>query len=168
MDNKISKKSDTDIKNKAQNPEQVQKELEEWKNKYLRALADYQNLEKRVIADRTEQEKFATKNFIIKILSVLDVLEQAEKVLKDQGIKLTIKQFRDVLKSEQVEKIEVLGKKFNPNLMECVEVVAGDNDDEIVEEVRDGYTMWGKVIRVAQVKVGKKTKNRKAEELAKK
>ena len=134
----------------------LQKQLEEYKGKYLRALADYQNLEKRAVADRTETIKFATKNCILNILPVLDTLEKVEKMLQDQGLQLALKQLEDALKTEQVEKIEVTGKKFDPITMECIEVVESDKEDEVVEEIRTGYTMSGKVLRVAQVKVGKK------------
>jgi ribosomal protein S6 len=51
--------------------------------------------------------------------------------------------------------------------MECVEVVESEKEGEVVEEVRAGYKLEDKVIRVAQVKVGKKDINKKAEELAK-
>lgn len=135
---------------------QEKEEIEKWKNKYLRALADYQNLEKRVIETRNNDIKFAAKNLILKLLPVLDVLIHAAKMLQDQGLQLALKQFNDVLKSEQVEKIEVSGKKFDPQTMECIEIVENLKDDEVVEEIRGGYTMWGQVIRVAQVKVGKK------------
>lgn len=139
---------------KSDSPEQ--KEVLEWKSKYLRALADYQNLEKRVSAQRIEDIKYAARNLIVKLLSVLDVLEKAEKHINDQGLNLAVKSFKEILKDEQVTKIEVLQRKFNPQEMECVEVVVSDKEDEVIEEVRAGYKLADRVIRVAQVKVGKK------------
>lgn len=136
--------------------EQVQKELEEWKGKYLRALADYQNLEKRISQDRQEQEKYASGKVIHEMLTVFDTLEKAQKHLKDPGLSLGVKGFWEVLKRFGVQKIEVYGKKFDPIHMECTEVVESDRDDEIVEEVRPGYSLHSKVLRVARVKVGKK------------
>ena len=128
---------------------------EEWKGKYLRALADYQNLEKRITAVRSEETKLAHKNIILKILPAIDALEKAERHLSDQGLSLAIKMLKDVLKGEQVEKIEVIGKKFDPYFMECVEI-KGDGKDEIVsEEIRPGYKIFDQVLRVAKVKVGK-------------
>lgn len=148
--------------------DQLKKEAEGWKGKYLRALADYQNLEKRIAAQRSQDVRFAAKDFVFRLLPVIDVLEKAEKILNDQGLKLALQQLREVLKSEQVEKMLVLGKMFDPNTMECIEVVESDNEGQVIEEIRPGYTMWGKVIRVAQVKVGKGKINKKAEEFAQK
>lgn len=145
------KKHDT-----AKNIEQLKLEIEEWKNKYLRVLADYQNLEKRTIETRENNLKFAARNLIMKLLPVLDVLTHAEKVLQDQGLKLAIKQFNEVLTGEKIEQINSLGKKYDPHTMECVEIVGDTKGDDVIEEVRTGYMMYGQVIRATQVKVGNK------------
>lgn len=135
---------------------QLKKEVGEWKERYIRALADYQNLEKRTKEQRSEEIRFAAKDLILKILPAIDILEEVDRVLNDQGVKLVFKQFKHILTIEQVERIKAVGEKFDPHTMECVEVVQSDKEDEVVGEVRAGYTMFGKVIRVAQVKVGKK------------
>lgn len=135
--------------------EQLQKQIEEWKGKYLRALADYQNLEKRISIERQEDIKFATRNIILKLLPVFDSLEKVRDSLKDQGLELALKQFKDVLDQEEVVQIDVIGKKFDPHLMECIEVAESDKDSEILEEYQKGYMMYDKVLRVARVKVGK-------------
>lgn len=134
----------------------LQQEIEEWKSKYFRALADYQNLEKRVKLQREELVKYASGKIIYELLAVLDTLEQAEKHLKDPGLTLGVKNLWTVLAENGVKRIEVLGRKFNPHEMECVEVVENEKEDEVIEEVRAGYKLEDKVIRVAQVKVGKK------------
>lgn len=131
-------------------------EVQLWKDKYLRALADYQNLEKRVAEKREEEERLAIKNFILKLLPVVDDLERAEANLKNEGLSIALKELKNLLRSEQVEKIEVIGKKFDSRMMECVEVEEGEDKDSIVvEQLLPGYKMGDKVIRVAQVKVGK-------------
>src|SRR3972149_4489631 len=132
MVNVMKKKTDT------QQTEQLIKEIGEWKGKYLRALADYQNLEKRIQTVRQEEARFAAKNLIIKILPVSDTLYKADKLLNDQGLKLALKQLQDTLVSEGVEKIEVIGKKFDPQTMECIEVVESDKEDEVITEIRAG------------------------------
>ena len=147
--------------------ELLKKEIEEWKGKYLRALADYQNLEKRVGEERQHQIKYAAEKIIYELLDVYDTLEKVEKHINDQGLRLGIKSFWMVLAENGITRIEVIGKKFDPHLMECVEVVESEKEGEVVEEVRAGYKLEDKVIRVAQVKVGKKDINKKAEELAK-
>lgn len=130
--------------------------VQEWKNKYLRALADYQNLEKRVTEKRSEDVKYAAIHFLTKLLPILDTLEKAEKFLKDQGLSLALKQIYELLKSEQTEKIDVQGKKFDPKTMDCLEVIESDNDGIVLEEILPGYKMLDKVIRPAKVKVGAK------------
>lgn len=138
-----------------ENTEKLKQEIEEWKGKYLRALADYQNLEKRVGEKRQEVTRYAAQELIVKLLNVLDTLEKTEQHLKDQGLALALKSFMDVMSGEGVEKIEVLGKKFDPMTMECIEIVGSEKGDDVVEELRKGYKMKDKIIRIAQVKVGK-------------
>jgi molecular chaperone GrpE len=134
------------------------KEAEEWKNKYLRALADYQNLEKRVAGEKTELRRFAAEVVISRILPTLDTLAKAKAHIQDPGLDLAYKELEGALTDLGVKKINVLGKEFNPHEMECIEVVAGE-DNKVMEELLPGYTLHEKVIRVAQVKVGKKLQN---------
>jgi len=147
--------------------ELLKKEIEEWKGKYLRALADYQNLEKRVSSERQHQAKYAAEKIIYELLNAYDTLEAAKKHIKNEGLRLGVEGFWTVLAKNGVTRIEAVGKKFDPHLMECVEVVESEKEGEVVEEVRAGYKLEDKMIRVAQVKVGKKDINQKAEELAK-
>lgn len=129
----------------------------QWQAKYLRALADYQNLEKRIRQEREELVRYAAEKIIYDLLDVLDILEKvAEHNNNDQGLQLGINHLRGVLKENGLKKIEATGKKFDPNMMECVEVVESDRDGEAVEEVRPGYLLYDKIIRVARVKVGKR------------
>lgn len=140
-----------------ENIEKIKQEGELWKNKYLRALADYQNLEKRTISERSEKIKYAAVNFITKLLSAVDTLEVAEKSVNDKGLTIGMNQLRDIITSEGVKKIDVVGKKFDPFTMECTEIVESDQDEVVTEEVRAGYMMDDKLIRAARVKVAKKT-----------
>jgi molecular chaperone GrpE len=146
-----AEKLKTDKINKPDKLQETQKHVDELTNKWKRALADYQNLEKRVYQERQEFVRFSNAVLINKLLAVLDSLEMAEKHLKDQGLSLAINQLRTVLKDEGVEEIMLDGKKFDPLLMECVEVVEGPANIEIVQK---GYYLHKKVIRPAKVKVG--------------
>lgn len=140
--------------------EELQKQIEEWKSKYLRALADYQNLEKRSNEDKQEIRRYAAERIVLQLLPVLDTLEKAQKHLADTGLALVLKEFYAVLLDQGVSQIDVIGKEFNPHEMECVEVIEG-KDNNVVEEVLPGYTLHGKILRVAQVKVGKQMTNAK-------
>jgi len=143
------------------NETELKNEIEIWKGRYLRALADYQNLEKRNKVIREEETKFAAKNVILKLLLILDILEKVDKTLNDQGVKLAVKMFYKLLEEEKITKINVLGKKFDPIVMECIEVIGNGKDDLVSEEIRAGYLMHDQILRVAQVKVGKMEENAK-------
>ena len=134
--------------------DELKQKYEELENLLKRTLADYQNLEKRVAEDREQWLKMANKQLLLRLLPALDGLMLAEKHTKDQGVALSIKAMMDSLKAEGVEKIEVIGKDFDPNTMECVQVVEGE-DGKVAEELRAGFTLYGKVLRPAQVAVGK-------------
>lgn len=135
----------------------LKKQAETYKQSYLRALADYQNFEKRAEKEKEEILKNAAKRVILKVLPVLDTIEQAEVFVKDEGLKNVKKQLVDVFEEEGLEEIEVLGKEFDPHLAEAIEVTDGKKDNVVAEVVRKGYVLNGKVIRPAQVKVTKKT-----------
>lgn len=134
--------------------EKLNEELVEAENKYKRALADYQNLQKRTQDERRDWIQSAGRDILLRMLPVLDTLALASKHVDDQGVKVTLQQFFDVFKSEGVVKIEALGKKFDPHIMECID--KEDEGDDVIEEVREGYMLNDKLLRVAQVKVGKK------------
>ena len=134
--------------------EELSKQVEEWKNKYLRALADYQNLEKRKEEEVAIVRKFAGEILLTRLLPVADTFQQAALHVKDPGLDLAVKQLVAFFEEQGVEKIETVGKQFNPHEMECIEV-AGGKENEVINEVLPGYRLRGKVLRVAQVKVGK-------------
>jgi molecular chaperone GrpE len=135
--------------------DQLQEKLDEAENKYRRALADYQNLEKRVIEDRREWIRSANKDLLLRLLPVLDTLVLASKHDENKNLAVSIGQFLDVLKSEGVTKIETIGKKFDPEIMECVSIVEGE-DGKVIEEARSGFMLNDRLLRPAQVIVGEK------------
>jgi molecular chaperone GrpE len=136
------------------------KEAEEWKNKYLRALADYQNLERRTREEKEEVRRFASEIILGRILPVVDTFTKVKKHVKDVGFDLAYKELHAVLHEQGVEHIQVVGLLFNPHEMECIDVVEG-KDNIVIEETLPGYRMHGKILRVAQVKVGKSMTNDK-------
>lgn len=130
-------------------------QTDDWKNKYLRALADYQNLEKRVWAEKEEIRRYAAEIVLGKLLPVFDTFIIAQIHLQDDGLALALKELVVRLSELGVEKMEVAGKQFDPHEMECVEVVVGE-DGKVVSEVASGYRLHGRVLRAAKVKVGQK------------
>lgn len=131
-------------------------ELDKLKNQLARALADYDNLRKRVEREREDFEKVANLKLAIRLLPVLDVLRQAQKHLNDPGIALTVSEFENALKEEGIEEIKVAaGDEFNPQLHEAVEVVKdGKGKGKVKEAVLSGWRFsQGPVIRHVRVKV---------------
>lgn len=128
-------------------------QIDDLTNKWKRALADYQNLEKRFEQEKKSLIKFSNAGLIDKLLAVLDDLQRAEKHIKDKGLTIAVDQFRLILKTEGIEEIEAQGKKFDPMSMDCSEVVKG-KENVVLEVVSKGYLLNNKVLRPAKVKVG--------------
>src|SRR3989344_2096327 len=106
--------------------EESKEQLKNVENQLKRALADYQNLEKRIASEKSEWIKIANKELLLRLLPGLDSLILAQKHTQDEGIKLSIKHFLEILEKVGVKKIETEGKDFNPNLMEAVSTEEGE------------------------------------------
>lgn len=156
-----------ETKEEVQNTEEIKKECsceecvkcEEYKAKYLRAIADYQNYERRVQDQRIEWIKSANKNVVIKLLTFLDDLERAELFIKDPNLVHVKESFSKLLKNEGLEEIEVLNKPYDPYNAEVVDMKEGEKDNMVVAVLRKGYTYHGQLLRVAQVTVSKKSES---------
>ena len=133
----------------------LKQQVDEFKNKYLRAIADYQNLEKRVGEERFELMKMANKNLLVKILPFLDNLEKAEVFIKDPGLKISKDHFLQILKETGLIEIDCLNKEYDPVSAEAVDIVLGKENNKVIEVLRKGYKFEDRIIRVAQVKVSK-------------
>lgn len=131
---------------------------DEYKEKYLRALADYQNLEKRTSETLNQVKLHAEEHVLKEILNIFDTLERARAHIKDEGLDLIAKQFDDFLKLHNVSKIKVINEQFNPEYMDCVEICEGA-ENLVIAEIAPGYLFKDKILRVAKVKVGKKGNN---------
>lgn len=133
-------------------------ELEEKNNSLLdnlsRSLADYSNLEKRNENQRQLFVTLATTSILIKMIDVLDNFNLAQKHLNDPGLKMAIDKFDSVLKTEGLEEISAENQEFDPQFMECIEVVEGKTNF-VIDVKKIGYKLNGHVIRPAQVSVGK-------------
>ncbi len=143
------------IKKTKTNQDNIAKREQELEMQLKRTLADYQNLERRIEAERRLLGELSTIVLIEKFLPILDNLENAQKHLNNQGLELVIRQFNDVLTSEGVIEIDTEGSQFDPNLHEAIETAEGDKDGEIVKVIAKGYKMGDRVIRPAKVTVVK-------------
>lgn len=126
-------------------------------NDWKRALADYQNLVKRFENEKHEVVRFANLNLISKLLPSLDILEMSALHSKDPGVKMAVKQFQDILISEQLEAIiPNTGDVFDPSIHDCLETVNGEAENTLAEIVAKGYKIGDVILRPAKVKVFKK------------
>jgi len=148
--------------------EEKAKEAERLYDRLLRLQAEFENYKKRVAREREEFIKFANESLLLEMLPVLDNLERAlhlahsgigpESLL--EGVELTLRLFHATLERAGVKTIECVGQTFDPHFHEALLTVppeAGTDHDEdvVVEEIRRGYVLEGRVLRPAQVKVAK-------------
>ena len=148
----------------------MQEEKEEFKDKYLRALANYENLRKRAIQERQKAGDLAQEDLFRKILPMLDdfkraleSLQTSEKHKDDyksfyEGIRLVRSNFENLLKIHNIEPFESLGEKFDPSKHEAIHVIEKNDEEEgkILEETECGYKIKDKILRPAKVIVAKK------------
>ena len=146
--------------------EMLRKEASEYKDKYLRMLAEMENVRKRLQKERLELVQYAVQNVIVDFLNPIDHMESALSYtdqMSDQvknwaiGFKMILEQFKDVLSGQGVVAFKSVGEEFDPNSHEAVEAVETDAyiPGIVVEESMKGYKMSDKVIRPARVKVSK-------------
>jgi molecular chaperone GrpE len=133
-------------------------------DRYLRAVAELDNYRKRTRQEMDEFRKYAAEGLVSQLLEVADNLERAVGSAQQEGdlstlvhgVSLTLRQLIDVLESHGVRAIEAEGRPFDPNLHEALGRVEAepDMDNVVVEELQRGYTLHGRVLRPAIVKVG--------------
>lgn len=140
--------------NKKQKAEQ-EKEVN-WKEKYLRALADYQNLEKRMYDTVQRSLDAAREPLLLSLLEIVDDIEKAQTFIQDEGLKLVATKVRRLLAEQGVTEIDIAGKVFDPNLAEALNTVEGARDNMIVDVLRKGYMHGERILRPAGVTVSKK------------
>lgn len=138
---------------------QTQEKLQEINDKYLRLYADFDNYQKRV-AKEIEDVKEATKRSLInEFLVILDNMEKAILISKEhkdsiiEGIELTMKSFKDLLRKHGVEEIDPQKEQFNPDLHDALMMQPSDDmpKDTVLQTLQKGYMYKNKLIRPAKV-----------------
>ncbi|WP_455540816.1 nucleotide exchange factor GrpE [Prevotella fusca] len=141
----------------------AQTEAEQWKDKYIRLAAEFDNYKKRTLKEKSELILNGSEKSISAILPILDDFERAtaDKTEDPQAIKegyeLIFKKFLKTLESLGVKKIETDDADFNVDYHEAIAMVPGMGDDKkgkVIDCVQTGYTLNDKVIRHAKVAVG--------------
>lgn len=142
---------------------QEQDRSKEHLNKLLYVQADFENYRRRLNEEVESRIDAGKARLIQNLLAIVDELELALNAAKNtegasavaKGLEIVLKKFRDLLSAEGLSAIESVGKKFDPTMHEAVERVPRDDKDEgtVLEEIRKGFTMKGKLIRPSIVKI---------------
>lgn len=158
---KDAEKKDSDDKTSKES--ELQKQVDDLKDRYLREVAEFDNYKKRTLKEKAELILNGGEKTITAILPVLDDLERAladknedAKAIKE-GMDLIYKKFIKTLEGLGVKKIDTKDKDFDTDNMEAIAMVPGQSDDKkgkVIDCVQTGYTLNEKVIRHAKVAVG--------------
>ncbi len=143
--------------------EAAKKEVEQYKDKYLRAVAEFDNYRKRTLKEKAELLLNGSEKTVCAFLPILDDFERAiadktedVNAIKE-GMQIIFNKFNKTLESLGVKKIETEGKDFDVDFHEAVAMVPGMGDDKkgkVIDCVQTGYQLNDKVIRHAKVAVG--------------
>ena len=131
--------------------------------------ADFDNYRKRVESEVAQLKQFSNEKLVSNLLSVVDELELAIRSAKESkdnellasGVEMVLKKLQSILGKEGLSRIQAIGSPFDPNVHEAVSKVPIEGKDEgiIIDEVRSGYMLKGKVIRPSMVTIASSTKD---------
>ncbi len=148
----------------SQSDSALEQEIADLKNQLLRVHADFDNYRRRTRQEREDLQRFATKSVITDLLGVVDNFERAlsslpsDDAMSDvrKGVEMVHRQLLTVLEKYGVQAMDAVGQPFDPTLHEAVmqePAADGQEPGTVVQELQKGYTMHGKVLRPAMVKV---------------
>ena len=139
-------------------------EVAEWKDKYLRLQAEFDNYRKRTLREKMELVETGGKEVLLAMLPVKDDVERAvAAMLKTedvesvrQGVQLIAQKFTEALKQRGVTQIEVVGQPFDEEVAEAVARFAAGEEQKgvVIDCVQTGYRLGERVLRFAKVVVG--------------
>ncbi|MFH1779279.1 MAG: nucleotide exchange factor GrpE [Candidatus Omnitrophota bacterium] len=148
---------------------------DEYFDKLLRLQADFENYKKRLDREKVDFIKYANEGLIVGLLNILDDFERAIDSAKNsndsktllQGVEMIRQHFQEALEERGLNKIDPKGESFNPEKHEAVMHIETDEypENTVVEVLRKGYGLNGKILRPAVVKVAKKKSEEKKEEV---
>lgn len=143
----------------------AEKELAEFKDKYLRALADNENARKRIRQQADESVRIQREELLRDFLPVVDNLERALEAARGggngksivQGVEMVLAMMHDYLKSHGVSSVAALGQPFDPKLHEAVALIesAEHEPNTVIGEHDRGYKVGDRTLRPARVSVAK-------------
>lgn len=145
---------------------QLEQELQEAKDKYLRQVAEFDNFRKRNARERVELIQTAGKEVISSLLEVLDDCDRAEKQIQNgadvkavaEGVQLVFNKLRATLQAKGLKAMNTIGTEFNPDIHEAITEIPAPTPDlkgKVIDELEKGYYLNDKIIRFSKVVVGK-------------
>lgn len=145
--------------------EELEQELERYRDQALRAQAEMENVRRRASRDVENAHKYALERFTADLLPVLDSLEKAVEVATAtagaesiaEGVELSLKLFLTVAGKYGIERIDPLGEPFDPQLHEAMTLVpsATAEPNSVIDVMQRGYVLNGRLVRAAKVVVAK-------------
>jgi molecular chaperone GrpE len=146
---------------------ELEKEIENLKDRFLRKAAEFENYKRRTENDQLNLIKYSAVSFILKMLPVMDDFERSLEHIEEakdinalkKGLKLVYEKLSKVLDAEGVKKIEAVGKPFDVNFHEAIMQKKDDSVEPhtVVDEVEKGYLYKDKVIRHSKVIVSEES-----------
>ena len=141
----------------------LEEENSDLKDKWQRALADYQNLERRTQVEISQRVSSKTNDLLLNFINIYEDFVRAENSLSKEkidtsGIIAVIKNMENLLAENNIKPIDAIGEIFDPQLHEAVSVVVDDTLDEgtITQEVSKGYISGKAILKPSKVIVSKK------------
>jgi len=169
--NKEEIESESDDSSVNQNPskkldkiiENYEKMLSDYDEKLQRALADYQNLERRTQLEISQRVSSKTNDLLLNFINVYEDFLRAENSLSKEnvdtsGIQAVIKNMENLLSENNIKPIDAIGEIFDPQIHEAVSMIEDDtlDDGTITQEVSKGYTAGKAILKPSKVIVSKK------------
>ena len=151
-----------------EDPEQILRERDDYRDRLLRSIAEFDNYRKRIERERRELAEFVSFEILHDLLPLVDDLERALAAAAPSGesttqtvasyragIELIHKQLAELLRKRNVTPIEAKGADFDPHVHQAVATEPSDShrDNEVIEELRRGYRLGERLLRPAMVKV---------------
>ena len=141
----------------------AENEAAEWRDKYLRLQAEFDNYRKRTLKEKMSLVESGGENVIKALLPVVDDVDRALAAMEKSddvealrgGVRLIAQKFNEVMRQQGVSEIEAVGKEFDVDHLEAVArfPIEGKSSGEIIDVVQKGYKLGEKVIRYAKVVV---------------
>ncbi len=145
--------------------EQLEQQVAELKDKYLRQVAEFDNYRKRTLKEKSELILNGGEKVITTLLPILDDMERAAQNIEKsddvealkEGLKLVFQKLQKALESQGLKKIETNNKDFDTDYHEAIAMVPAQSSEQkgkVLDCVQTGYTLNDKVIRHAKVAIG--------------